>query len=131
MKQNADAIGLYYDEPSYEEYNNGDIMVETAGYIPKEDQLTMLLSSGRALDEYYKALYPDYVPQSEEPSFDPTVQKGFDFFDAHENMTFVLKSMRMSEEQLNPDADRTAPLETKDGIKEPPADVPAAGVPNP
>lgn len=88
------------------EIAGGDYLVETAGYIPKEIQLQMLLQSGEALDRYYKRLFPGYVPVEDdtEPVFDPTVQKGYDYFDWHEDVVFVRNQLTEQERRMKIEA---------------------------
>lgn len=62
----------------------GPYIVETSGYIPKADQLQMLLNSGAALDAYHRKLYPPKDDLYDESVIDPTQDKGFDFADAHD-----------------------------------------------
>lgn len=66
----------------------GDDIVERAGYVDKQAQLSALMQSGEALRAYQERLYPakEYPPN---PEYDPTIQKGYDFFDAHEDVVFV------------------------------------------
>lgn len=74
-------------------------IIETAGYIPKETQLQMLMQSGKALDAYYDSISPEYVPADElqEPDFDPTAQKGYDFFDFADDFIRVSNQLKASE----------------------------------
>lgn len=51
-----------YDRPVVKgEVNSGEILVETAGYIPLRVQVQMMQESGRALDAYRKSsfMYPN------------------------------------------------------------------------
>lgn len=75
----------------------GDILVETAGYVPKEEQLRILTQSGEALDAYRRRVYPTYVPidntDDVDPAIDPTVAKGYDIFDAYDSIRVVKSKM--------------------------------------
>lgn len=77
----------------------GQRIIETAGYIPKREQLRLLAKSGRQLEEYRKSLYPDMddgkYPVEEE--YDPTTRKDYDYFDFHADRTYVIK--RLEEQQ--------------------------------
>jgi hypothetical protein len=74
--------------PSLPERGGGDILVETAGFIDKETQLAILLQSGEALDRYYKKMFPGQN-SDDEPTFDPTAQKGYDYFDAFRDSKYA------------------------------------------
>lgn len=77
----------------------GQRIIETAGYITKQEQLRILARSGAALEEYRKSLYPDMddgkYPVEEE--YDPTTRKDYDYFDWHADRTYVVK--RLEEQQ--------------------------------
>lgn len=77
--------------------SGGDILVETAGYIPKEVQLQALVSSGEALQAYRKNLYPEYESIPVDPEFDPTAQVGYDVFDALNDIATVRRKFSDAE----------------------------------
>lgn len=106
----------------------GDNLVETSGYMPKHDQIMRLFSSGTTLDAYRKAMYPNLVPvnSDDNPDYDPTGQIGYDFFDYHQDATFVLN--KLTEQQrlsgVMP-ADFDNPAATKSTMTPPAASAPA------
>lgn len=116
------------DRPLVLGKTGGDYLVETSGYVPKEIQLQMLLQSGEALDRYYKRLFPGYVPADDDtvPDFDPTAQKGYDFFDWHEDVVFVRNQLTEQERRMKVEA--TAELTTApDKTVSPPPSVGVEG----
>jgi hypothetical protein len=105
------------------EPGGGDCLVETSGYIPKETQLQMLMQSGEALDRYRKKMFPGYTSEDEEPDFDPTAQKGYDFFDFHEDVVYLKKTISDREAALRasvatPPVAETAPPAGETGSPE-------------
>lgn len=82
----------------------GDYLVETAGYLSKQDQMARITASGRALDAYYKSIAPGYVhPDSQDdidPDYDPTSDPGYEYFDYHNDMVYVKNTLRSQREQL-------------------------------
>lgn len=88
------------------EPSGGDYIVETTGYVPKEDQLAALQSAGESLDSYYRSKYPGWKPYStdpDNPEYDPTGQIGYDAFDAHEDLALVLNRLTEQERLANAD----------------------------
>lgn len=77
--------------------SSGEILVETAGYIPKEVQIGLLVSSGEALQDYRRRMYPEYESQPTDPDWDPTTQVGYDHFDAMNDLITVTR--RLSEQE--------------------------------
>lgn len=71
------------------EPSGGSYIVETSGYVPKEDQLQMLLNSGAALDKYMRTLYPPINELDDEEVIDRTAQKDYDFEDYHNDIAVV------------------------------------------
>ncbi|MCL2182851.1 MAG: hypothetical protein FWB85_05205 [Chitinispirillia bacterium] len=108
----------------------GPSLIETAGYVSKENQLRMIMSSGAALEDYRRKMFPAYEDPNNpdpEPVFDPTAQKGFDFFDAAEMTVVVRNNMELSIERAKRDAARLAQEAAEDSAgKEPPLEAPAA-----
>lgn len=89
----------------------GDILVETAGYIPKEVQLQALVQSGEALQAYRKNLYPEYESDPVDPEFDPTAQKGYDVFDALNDIATVRRKFSDAQRLALAAAHETAEVE--------------------
>lgn len=85
------------DNPIIHHPSGGDILVETAGYIPKEVQLQALLQSGEALQAYRKQIYPEYESQPTDPEYDPTAQVGYDVFDALNDIATVRRKFSDAE----------------------------------
>lgn len=71
------------------EPSGGPYIVETSGYVPKEDQLQMLLNSGAALDKYMRTLYPPISELDDEEVIDRTAQKDYDFEDYYNDIAIV------------------------------------------
>lgn len=98
--------------PDYDP-TGGDILIESAGYIPKEMEILNLYRSGESLDFYRSQLYPDMVPATSDdnPEFDPTGQFGYDFFDWHADVSFVRNNIEreMRHSNLTP-PDGSAPI---------------------
>lgn len=93
----------------------GKLMVETAGYIPKEQQIAMLVASGEALENYRKKLFPELEHPNEksEVHYNPTAQKGYDFFDWHEDVHRAKDGLRQSEIAAQQRAEQEALLAAK------------------
>lgn len=90
-----------YDEPPHHHLSvgGGDYLVETSGYISKEQQLANLMHSGEALDAYRRNRYPGLVPSDHpEPEFDPTFRMDYDFFDVHADINY-LKNLEVSDRE--------------------------------
>jgi len=88
--------------PSVPDRCGGNYLTETAGYVPKEVRLQMLIQSGERLEQYRKRVFPAYETVEtpiDSIDFDPTSQKGYDFFDWHEDTQFVKSQLRYSERQ--------------------------------
>lgn len=83
------------------EIGGGALMVDDAGYIPKEEQLRNLVRSGNALEEYTRKAYPSIFHSSpdeaDDPAYDPTLDKGYDYFDNYDNVTIVRAQIKESE----------------------------------
>lgn len=97
-------LNLPYEEypHDFRTHGGGDAIVDTAGFIPKDTQLQILLDSGKSLDDYLKKLYPGYydpATEQDNPSENPTVKKDFDIFDAIELGRNVNDNMRATEQQ--------------------------------
>lgn len=77
----------FYDQflnrpPADEEVNSGELITESAGYIPAEVQIMEMIESGKRLGEFRKENY-DFAPDDEDDGrVDPTREKGFDMADA-------------------------------------------------
>lgn len=65
-----------------EEKNSGEILVETAGYIPADKQIEAFLDAGQRLNAARAEMY-DFPDGKDDGSyFDPTRTTGFDLADA-------------------------------------------------
>jgi len=95
----ADNYAIQQPEPC-----GGRYLVETAGYIPKDVQLQMLIQSGESLERYRKKMFPHYqnledtTPDDDIP-YDPTSHIGYDFFDFHRDHTIAKNGLKESERQ--------------------------------
>lgn len=77
-------------------YNNkraetGDRVIVTCGHMSKIQQISAIMSSGRALHELNKLRYPGIGADDEKLDYDPTSAKDFDFHDAH-NLAETIKT---------------------------------------
>lgn len=74
-----------YSRPKEKELEpgGGERLVETAGYVPAEVQISDMLEAGRRLGEYRRDRF-DFGSGEEVPEdyFDPTRSRGFDLADA-------------------------------------------------
>jgi len=81
----------------------GKYMVDTAGYVPKEEQLRLLTQSGAALESYRRKMYPERVPKDymddRDPPLNPTIRKSYDFFDCHRDVRFVKNALTLQEKE--------------------------------
>lgn len=65
------------------EINDGETVVDMAGYIPAKAQIESLIMAGQRLVDHRRQLY-DFAPdqQVDEDFIDPTRSRGFDMADA-------------------------------------------------
>lgn len=101
----------------------GISIIDTSGYIPKEQQIALLSAAGRSLDAYYDEMYPDWVEPGTEIPLDPTIQIGYDIFDALDHAEMVRSSLEHVAQAVpeNGSQDKeTPPPETGGGTSPPP-----------
>ncbi|WNK14101.1 MAG: hypothetical protein [Microvirus sp.] len=70
---------------SHAEVNSGEILVDDAGYIPREVRIKRLLEAGELLESYGSGSYdmqPDDETDIEDIDCDPTRHSSFDMADA-------------------------------------------------
>lgn len=71
--------------PHQKEMNDGKSDVETAGFIPKNRKIQIMLTAGKRLEDMRKAGVFDFMPGVEPDLYvqvDPTRSKAFDLADA-------------------------------------------------
>lgn len=69
--------------PAEHEYNDGQSIVETQGYIPAQVQIESMIAAGMRLDTARKEAYDFGSAEEVDPDFeDPTRTVGFDMADA-------------------------------------------------
>lgn len=89
-----------------------ETLVETAGFIPKERKIRMMLQAGKRLDEMRKAGMFDFDPGQKidlNISVDPTRSKGFDLAEA---------SMMLSQLKIKADKIKNQISQTKKDIED-------------
>lgn len=72
----------FHRPPVVEEMNDGVSEVETAGYIPANKQIELLISSGERLAQYRKEMYDYQSEEEDDGALDPTRGPNFDLADA-------------------------------------------------
>lgn len=83
------------------EINSGELIVEVAGYVPAQKQITNLLNAGRRLDEFRKGQFEfDFDEEVPEGYRDFTRDPNFDVVDASE-LSNALSKKRKELEALN------------------------------
>lgn len=82
--------------PDFDDFNpgGGEVLTESAGYIPIDKQITDMINAGQRLGDYRKGIY-DYDGEEEidlnDVKLDPTRDADFDEGDA-------LRALKVSEE---------------------------------
>lgn len=110
----AKVISRYDYKVSPGETNDGELIVETAGYIPAEIKITSMIDAGRRLLETRLAY--EFDPDQEVPDdySDPTRNPGFDMADAYQLSMAANQNMintKKSADQAKKIADEKAKIE--------------------
>lgn len=102
----------YQREVLPDEPGGGRRLVETAGYIPAQRQITDMIMAGARLDQYRKGQY-DYEHPDHDDGFtiDPTRSPNFDLADAYQLGKEA--SRKLAETKAKADADAKAKLESE------------------
>lgn len=95
-----------------DEAGGGKRLVETAGYIPAQRQITDMINAGQRLDLYRKGQY-DYEHPDHDDGYtvDPTRSPNFDLADAYQLGKEAGK--RLDESNKKAEADKKASAEAK------------------
>lgn len=122
----------YNRTPSPPEVNNGEKLVEVAGYISAQQRIENIIAAGHRLDTYRKEQYDFQLDGIDEDFEDPTRSKNFDLSDgtfygsilehkkaiAEEEAVKTRIAAEVTEDKLK--ASQTAP-EGSGGVSETPA----------
>lgn len=82
------------------EVDSGELLVETAGYMPADKLISRLISAGVRLADARKGEYgTDGLADGEEPSVDPTADANFDLSDASAIAMQLQESAESSKEE--------------------------------
>lgn len=83
------------------EVNEEPSLVETAGYIPAEEQIMQMISAGVRLGEYREEAY-DFGPDEEVDlgAMDPTRRPGFDLADASSGLQAAAERLSQAAAEL-------------------------------
>jgi len=84
------------------EVNSGELVTESAGYIPAKNLIEGMLQAGQRLGEYRDTMY-DYqtenAPEDIEMSLDPTRTRNFDMADASAIENAVTNNLKEQEKK--------------------------------
>lgn len=82
------------------EVDSGELLVETAGYVPADKLIQRLINAGIRLADYRAGDYgTDGLADGEEPSVDPTADANFDMSDASAIVKQLQESAESSKEE--------------------------------
>lgn len=103
-----------YERPDIKgEFNSGESLVETAGYIPAERQIMQLIDAGKRLDSYNKSQYDFVSIDDDDGSVDPTRRLDYDMAEASQGLAEVTRMIDESN-KLAENGDRVV----NDGVAE-------------
>lgn len=106
-----------YDVPDkFEEKNSGEIIVESAGYVPSKVMIENMMFAGRALDE--ARMNSGYDSDEEAiDNYDPTTEPDYDIVDAHQDGLAVDQRLREQKEAAERSAKEAAEKAEKEEKK--------------
>jgi len=96
-------------KPPEGEYNDGEILVETAGYIPADRKIESMIDAGRRLMDFragYEFQDGEDVPDD---YMDPTRDPGFDYADASRLSSETVAKMASKAVNRTPSKPETVP----------------------
>jgi hypothetical protein len=101
------------------EYNDGPVLVETAGYIPAKMQIEQLINAGRRLEAARAEMY-DFGPDDKvDDTVDPRVRrKDYDLAEASEDAQEVSERLRKQELDAKYQKEMEDALEAPEGAPE-------------
>ena len=99
------------DDPG--EINSGELLVETAGYVPAEQRIRAIMMAGQRLVESRRAEY-DYDSEDDisEDRYDPTRDPGYDLADATQAALAIQSRIRSREPEPESKNPATEPEKT-------------------
>lgn len=115
----------HYDPPKTdEEVNEGELLVETAGYIPAKQLIEQMIFAGQRLAEFRAEMY-DYGPDDEDDGMvDPTRRPNFDMADASMMMdeveSKVISAKKTAAQKAGSEVAENKPAEASGGPSEGP-----------
>lgn len=80
------------------EINDGETLVEPAGYIPAKVQIESFIEAGRRLNESRKQEFYDINSDQDDEEFVPTREPGFDLADASNLLNGANERLKASRE---------------------------------